>query len=143
MFNTKKSNPAPVITYDEEMQKVVTVIGEGSLCDGPFSSRDTTRIDGTVNGTVRIDGSLIIGQTGRITGNVTAANVFLAGELNGNVDCSQGKIDISETGKLTGDITTKCIVIDENATFQGKCSMTSTATSAATAKERALAKDSD
>ena len=58
-------------------------------------------------------------------GNTKADNVFLAGEIHGNIDSSEGKTEISDTGKVVGDITTKAIVIDENAVFDGKCSMTS------------------
>ena len=76
MFNNKK-----VITYDSEAEKVVTLIGTGAVCDGPFSSKDSTRVDGTINGAVRIDGSLIIGQTGKINGNIKAQNVVLLGAL--------------------------------------------------------------
>ena len=93
MFNNKK-----VITYDSEAEKVVTLIGTGAVCDGPFSSKDSTRVDGTINGAVRIDGSLIIGQTGKINGNIKAQNVFLAGEVTGNVDAGAGKVEISDTG---------------------------------------------
>ena len=109
MFNNKK-----VVTYDSEAEKVVTLIGTGAVCDGPFSSKDSTRVDGTINGAVRIDGSLIIGQTGKINGNIKAQNVFLAGEVTGNVDAGAGKVEISDTGKIVGDITTHSIVIDEN-----------------------------
>lgn len=133
-----KNKPAPISNYETEAQKVVTLIGEGAVCDGPFSARDTTRIDGTINGSVRIEGSLIIGQAGKINGNVTAQNVFVAGEIIGNVDCAAGKLDISDTGRLTGDVTCRSIVIDENAVFSGKCAMTSDAPSAQTAKERSV-----
>ena len=139
MFNNKK-----VVTYDSEAEKVVTLIGSGAVCDGPFSSKDSTRVDGTINGAVRIDGSLIIGQTGKITGNIKAQNVFLAGEVTGNIDAGAGKVEISDTGKIVGDITTRSIVIDENAVFQGNCSMTADKASALFAKERAVTpKESD
>ncbi|MBP7349225.1 MAG: polymer-forming cytoskeletal protein [Butyrivibrio sp.] len=133
MFNNKK-----VVTYDSEAEKVVTLIGSGAVCDGPFSSKDSTRVDGTINGAVRIDGSLIIGQTGKITGNIKAQNVFLAGEVTGNIDAGAGKVEISDTGKIVGDITTRSIVIDENAVFQGNCTMTADKSSAISAKERAV-----
>lgn len=138
MFNSNKQKPLPISTYEEEAQKVVTLIGSGATCDGAFSARDTTRIDGTINGPVHIEGSLIIGQNGKINGDVTAQNVFLAGEINGNVDCNLGKLEVSDSGKMIGDVITKSIVIDENAIFQGKCTMTTDVNSAATAKERAV-----
>ena len=59
MFNNSKK---AVVTYDSEAEKVVTLIGTGAVCDGPFSAKDSTRIDGTINGAVRIDGSLIVGH---------------------------------------------------------------------------------
>jgi cytoskeletal protein CcmA (bactofilin family) len=134
MFNNNKK---AVVTYDSEAEKVVTLIGTGAVCDGPFSAKDSTRIDGTINGAVRIDGSLIVGQTGKITGNVKAQNVFLAGEIAGNIDAGAGKVEVSDTGKIIGDITTRSIVIDENAVFQGNCTMTVDRSSAESAKERA------
>jgi|GEM_PF-305158 len=146
MFNSKAKTQvtAPIASYEEESEKIVTLLGEGSICEGNFSARDTTRIDGCVNGNTRIEGSLIIGPTGKVNGNVVAQNVFLAGEINGNIDCKNGKLDISDTGKLIGDVITKSIVIDENALFQGNCTMTSNLSPAATAKERAQAiKDTD
>ncbi|MBF1023352.1 MAG: polymer-forming cytoskeletal protein, partial [Lachnospiraceae bacterium] len=85
----------------------------------------STRIDGEIKGDVEVKGSLIVGSTGKIEGNTKADNVFLAGEIHGNIDSSEGKTEISDTGKVVGDITTKAIVIDENAVFDGKCSMTS------------------
>ena len=137
MFNSKSKNQAPIATYDTEAEKVVTLIGPGALCDGPFSARDTTRVDGTINGPVHIDGSLIVGQSGKITGTIVAQNVFLAGEINGTVNCQAGKLEISDTGKLIGDVNTRSLVIDENAIFQGNCSMNVEATSAEKAKKRA------
>ena len=139
MFNSSKPKTPPISTYEDEAQKVVTLIGAGATCDGAFSARDTTRIDGTINGPVHIEGSLIVGQSGKINGDVTAQNVFLAGEITSNVDCNSGKLEVSDSGKLTGDVTTKSIVIDENAIFQGRCTMTTDVNSAATAKERAAA----
>ena len=46
---------------------------------------------------------------------------------------------VSDTGKLIGDLTAKTLVIDENALFQGQCTMSNEKTSAETAKERAAA----
>ncbi len=135
IFNSNKSSLAT--SYDAEAEKIVTLIGAGAVCDGPFSAKDSTRIDGTINGAVRIEGSLIVGQNGKIIGNVKAQNVFLAGEIQGNIDAAAGKVEISDTGKLTGDVTTRSIVIDENALFQGACTMTVDRPSAEDAKERA------
>lgn len=134
MFGSKKE----VSTIEEAMEQVGTIIGPGAVIEGPLTTKDSTRIDGTVKGNVTISGALIVGQEAKIAGTVSAMNVYIAGEVAGNVSAPQGKVEISDTGKVIGDVTCKGIIIDENAVFQGKCEMTNLdKNSAAIAKERA------
>ena len=122
------------------LEQVGTIIGPGAVIEGPLTTKDSTRIDGTVKGNVTISGALIIGQDGKVIGTISALNVYVAGEVAGNIAAPQGKIEISDTGKVNGDITCKGIIIDENAVFQGKCEMTGQdKSSASIAKERAVA----
>lgn len=135
MFGSKKDT-----TLDPSMEQVGTIIGPGAVIDGPLSTKDSARIDGTVNGNVTINGALIVGQNAKITGTVSCLNAYIAGEVNGNISSPKGKVEISDTGKVIGDVTCKGIIIDENAVFQGKCDMTNIDKSSATvAKERAAA----
>lgn len=127
-------------TVDPVLEQVGTIIGPGAIIDGPLTTMDSTRIDGTIKGNVTISGALIVGQEGKIFGNVSAVNAYVAGEINGNVSASQGKVEISDTGKVIGDVACKSIIIDENAVFQGQCDMTGVEKSSAEiAKERAAA----
>ena len=136
MFGNKKDS-----TEDNTLlEQVGTIIGPGAVIDGPLTTKDSTRIDGTIKGNVTVSGALIIGQEGKVIGTISALNVYVAGEVNGNITASQGKIEISDTGRVIGDITCKGIIIDENAVFQGKCEMTGIdKNSAEVAKERAVA----
>ncbi|MBQ8031704.1 MAG: polymer-forming cytoskeletal protein, partial [Butyrivibrio sp.] len=125
---------------DPALEQVGTIIGPGAVLDGPLTTKDSTRIDGTVKGNVTISGALIVGQEGKITGTVSAMNAYIAGEVTGNISAPQGKVEISDTGKVIGDITCKGIIIDENAVFSGQCDMTGVErNSAEVAKERAAA----
>jgi cytoskeletal protein CcmA (bactofilin family) len=135
LFNNSKADGS----MDVAAEPITSFIAAGAILDGPFSAKESTRVDGTINGNVSVNGSLIIGQEGKINGAVSATNLFLAGEINGNVTASTGKVEISDTGKLIGDLSAKTLVIDENAVFQGQCQMTAEKTSAETAKERASA----
>ena len=135
MFGNKKD-----VTLDPALEQVGTIIGPGAVLDGPLTTKDSTRIDGTIKGNVTISGALIVGQEGKINGTVSAMNVYIAGEVNGNITAPQGKIEISDTGRVIGDVTCKGIIIDENAVFSGQCDMTGVErNSAAVAKERAAA----
>ena len=135
MFGNKKDT-----TVDPALEQVGTIIGPGAVLDGPLTTKDSTRIDGTVKGNVTISGALIVGQEGKITGTVSAMNAYIAGEVNGNISAPQGKVEISDTGKVIGNVTCKGIIIDENAIFSGQCDMTGIErNSAEVAKERAAA----
>ena len=140
MFGSKKE----AVTIEEAMEQVGTIIGPGTVIEGPISTKESARIDGTVKSNVNVSGALIIGQSAKISGTVSAMNVYIAGEVAGNVSAPQGKVEISDTGKVIGDITCKGIIIDENAVFQGKCEMTNLdKNSAAIAKERAATEKSN
>lgn len=137
LFNNKSENGVDIAA-----EPITSFIAAGAILDGPFTAKESTRVDGTINGNVSVNGSLIVGQEGKINGAVSVTNLFLAGEINGNVNASTGKVEISDTGKLIGDLSAKTLVIDENAVFQGQCQMTAEKTSAETAKERAAANQS-
>ncbi len=135
MFGSRKET-----SVDPALEQVKTIIAPGAIIDGPLTTQDSARIDGTVNGNVTISGALIVGQEGKITGTVSAVNAYIAGEVTGNISAPQGKVEISDTGKVIGDVSCKGIIIDENAVFSGQCDMTGVdKSSAEIAKERAVA----
>ena len=136
--NTKKDSTSA--TDNEILEQVGTIIGPGAVIDGPLTTKDSTRIDGTIKGNVNISGALIVGQEGKIFGTASGVNIYIAGEVNGNLSAPQGKVEISDTGRVVGDVICKGIIIDENAVFQGRCEMTGLErNSADLAKERAAA----
>lgn len=140
--NTKKDSTNA--TENEILEQVGTIIGPGAVIDGPLTTKDSTRIDGTIKGNVNISGALIVGQEGKIFGTASGVNIYVAGEVNGNLSAPQGKVEISDTGKVVGDVICKGIIIDENAIFQGRCEMTGLErNSADIAKERAAAVTSE
>ena len=106
----------------EEEVKITTLIGEGAQLTGGFTAPGSARVDGHIGGDVAVEGTLIVGITGKITGNVTAEAVLIGGEVQGNIEAPQ-KAELTGTAKVMGDIKTAVIVIDENAVFHGKCDM--------------------
>ena len=102
--------------------KITTIIGKGAECNGDFSAEGSVRIDGTINGNVMVTGTLIVGATGSINGDVDAKSTIVGGEIIGDVRVAD-RTELTGTAKLIGNITTAIIVIDENAIFQGSCNM--------------------
>ena len=102
--------------------KVSTVLGEGTVFDGNLKTSGTVRVDGTVNGNCTSDEEMILGPEGVVKGNVSAKNIIISGRVDGDIT-SLGKLEILSTGK--GNIAARSLVIDEGASFDGKCTMTS------------------
>lgn len=101
---------------------IKSVIGEGTKFVGTITTNETTRIDGEFKGTVQANSMLIVGETGKVDGDIVARDVVVAGEVNGNIK-TKGKTDVAATGRIYGDLATRSLTIDENAVFQGACAM--------------------
>ena len=130
----------------EIQSKIGTILGPGAVFDGNLTVPEAIRIDGIVNGNCNCKKNLVIGQEGRVEGNITAQNVVISGKVTGDI-VVEGKLELYSTGKLTGNITARSLVIDEDAYFDGRCTMTAakqetpvTPTSSKTSPKKSLAK---
>lgn len=120
--------------------KIGTLIGKGAVFDGNLSAPETIRIDGTLNGNCECKEQLILGTDGYIKGDITAQNVIISGRVEGDIIVN-GKLELLSTGKLTGNITARSLVIDEDACFDGRCTMTTNSANAANSAAYTASKD--
>jgi len=104
--------------------RIGTIIGPYTHFEGAISSEGGLRIDGSVKGEVRCEGTLIVGSEGRVDAEIVADNVLIAGEVSGNVT-AKNRLEITEKGKVRGDITTAKLVMAPGVIFDGSCRMTS------------------
>jgi len=106
--------------------QINTLIGEGCEFEGNLNLSSSTRIDGRVKGNIKGEGTLIIGETGSVEGNIYCNEVVIFGTVNGNIEAN--KIELRGGSKLTGDIKTNTLVVEEGAFYTGHCSMGQTGT---------------
>lgn len=100
-----------------------TVLGATTTLRGDLKSRANIRLDGTFEGTLEIDGNVLIGETAKITADIHAKNVSIAGAVRGNV--SGKKVQLLRTGRVWGDISATAIATEEGAFIDGKITMIS------------------
>lgn len=110
MFGKKE---APIV-------RINSILGPESKLQGDFTAEGSARVDGTLCGNVKVTGTLIVGATGMICGDVEAEAVIVGGEVKGNIVAPQ-MVELTEKAKVTGDVTTMDIEIDEQAVLVGKC----------------------
>ena len=75
--------------------------------------------EGKLDGEIHTDGTLTLGDSAVINGNINAANVVVRGKINGNITAKE-KIDIKAKTELFGDIRATRLAIEEGVTFVGK-----------------------
>ena len=100
-------------------QPVFAVIGKGMRLDAEMlSGKGIVRIEGEYFGDMKIDGELILAQSGHISGNISVNSADIAGSITGNISCAR-ILHIKTTGKIKGDIESEAILMDEGAIFNG------------------------
>jgi cytoskeletal protein CcmA (bactofilin family) len=100
-----------------------TVLGANATLKGDLKCQGNIRLDGTFEGTLEIDGNVLVGETGKITADINAKNISIAGAVRGNV--SGKKVQLLRTGRVWGDITATSIATEEGAFIEGKITMIS------------------
>lgn len=75
--------------------------------------------DGKLEGEIHSDGTLNLGESANINGNIDAQTVVVRGKINGNIKAKE-KIDIKARTELFGDIRAPKLAIEEGVTFVGK-----------------------
>lgn len=99
-----------------------TIIGDNAKIEGVISTIDSTRVDGSLEGKILSESSVIVGESGTVKGDILAVEILVAGTVYGNLTAKE-KIELTSTGKVLGDMITKTLVIDEGASFKGSCTM--------------------
>ena len=96
---------------------------EDTIFNGLLNFTGTVRIDGKFEGQVITEDTLIIGETGHLTAEISAGTVICMGYVEGTVMASQ-KIDIHSTSKVVGSIKSPALHIELGGVFDGTCDMT-------------------
>ena len=78
------------------------------------------RIDGVVNGPVKCDGKVVIGEDGVVAGDLLCCNADISGTMTGDVTAS-GLVNVTSAGRLKGDIRSVNLGIENGASFEGSC----------------------
>lgn len=98
-------------------------VGNGTSLEGEATFKGMLRVDGHLSGQVNSDGgTLIVGNNGQVDANIAVAVADIRGTVIGNIIASQ-RVELGRAAKVKGDIETPSLVIEQGATFDGKCVM--------------------
>jgi cytoskeletal protein CcmA (bactofilin family) len=97
-------------------------LDSGSHLQGELRFEASFRVDGKLTGTVESDGDLIVGETGEVDGELKVGQIFVSGTVRGTIRASK-RVQIAASGKVFAEIETPSLVIEDGATFEGRCAM--------------------
>ena len=107
--------------WKKDQQSLEVVIGPDSGIKGDVTTKGVVKLDGVIDGCVSADW-LIVGETGKITGDVASRGTVIYGRIEGNIKSNE-IIEIRSKAVVEGDIYTSKLVVSEGALFDGRSHM--------------------
>jgi len=101
-----------------------TIISASVKLEGDFVSQGNVLIEGEVEGSLKTEKDLRVGEHARIAADVSAASASVAGEVRGNLEVTN-RLELEPTARVYGDIKTSDLIVASGAIITGRITMTS------------------
>ncbi|MGQ7869045.1 bactofilin family protein [Sunxiuqinia sp. sy24] len=109
-------------TNNEVDSQGINLVGKGTRITGDVESDGDIRIDGELNGNLNCSGRVVIGVTGKVTGEVSCKNSEVSGYQKGKLQVEQ-HLSLKSSSKVYGEVSTGKLSIEPGALFSGSCIM--------------------
>lgn len=100
----------------------INLLAIGTEITGDINSNGDIRIDGTLVGNIITKGKVVIGETGKVKGEIKCKNSDVSGSIEGKIVVSQ-LLSLKVTANVNGDIQTNKLAIEPGSKFTGNCNM--------------------
>ncbi|HDR04756.1 MAG TPA: polymer-forming cytoskeletal protein [Candidatus Marinimicrobia bacterium] len=96
-----------------------TIIGDNTKIEGTLHIKGSLMVAGEIDGDIFSSETVRIAEEAKVSGKVTAAEVFLNGFVGNGIHCA-GKVVLGSQSKLIGELTASRLIVEEGAVFVGK-----------------------
>lgn len=118
--NTDKKEP---VMASSSANQSVAAIGRSIRINGDLQGEEDLRIEGEVNGTIRLNNNTVtIGQEGKIKADVYAKSVAVEGSVEGDLYGAE-HISIRKSAKVQGNVISPRVSLEDGARFKGSIEM--------------------
>ena len=114
-FGKKKKKPTNVHS--------ASILTPGTSIKGEIRCEGNILLNGEFEGVIISQGEVVVGKSGRVSGEIQSAKLLVSGEFRGNF--TGEVIDIMPYGKVYGDVKVNNIIIEPNAVFEGETKIVS------------------
>ena len=98
------------------------ILGKDTVIEGTLRSSGNVHISGTVKGNVEVQGRIVIMPGGSVDGELISTTAEIGGKVNGQITIKE-RLVLKATAVVDGDLRTAKLVIEDGATFTGRCDM--------------------
>ncbi len=117
MFSDNKKGK---MTTDNPSQQ--NIIAQGTVFVGDITSKGAFRIDGTIQGTLKTPGKVVVGKSGAIKGTLEGVNADFEGKFSGKLKLT-GTLSLKTSAHIEGEVEVGKLAVEPGATFNAVCSM--------------------
>ena len=105
------------------MNQGVAAIGRSIKINGDLQGEEDLRIEGEVNGTIRLNNNTVtVGQEGKVKADVFAKAVAVEGSVEGDLYGAE-HINVRKSAKVQGNIYSPRVSLEDGARFKGSIEM--------------------
>ena len=90
--------------------------------EGHIKGKGNYRIDGILDGDIYTSGKIVIGQNGKVAGNITCAEADVSGTIKGTVKASV-LLSLRKTASIEGEVFINQLIVEPGANLNAKCQM--------------------
>ncbi|GEM_PF-477716 len=123
-----------VDNFDTDEEDFDTVLAADIVFKGNISFDKPFFIKGRVSGHIKSASDLLVDTEAVVEADIVSNRVYVRGKVTGDIDAAQ-LIYITSTGFVKGDISARKVVLENGASFSGKCTMLEDSTPAAAPDE--------
>lgn len=111
--------------YNEIESNSINIVGIGTKITGDVNSNGDIRVDGSLTGKLITKGKVVIGETGKVKGEINCKNSDVEGTIEGKITVSE-LLSLKAKARIRGDIIAARLAIEPGCQFTGNCDMNAT-----------------
>ncbi len=107
---------------DSGLKQAETIIGQSVKVKGNFHGDGNIVIEGEVEGSVKTNNHLLVGDKAVITADIQAKDARIGGRVSGNITVA-GYLEVNASARIKGDLSAGQLSIEKGAIINGHCRM--------------------
>jgi cytoskeletal protein CcmA (bactofilin family) len=113
--------PVPARRFTDSAAPCATRLGRLQV-RGMLTGTDSVELSGTFDGPISVDGFCRVNEGGRVTGDVTAEDAVIAGDVQGRVTVI-GRLEMWAHARVLADVEAGTVAIAEGCFIDGRIHM--------------------